>query len=398
MYAASSQIVYIGAYIMQPQTCQIIKTTNGGVNWYVIDTVNSAGAVPSGIYFLNTLTGVLAGGGWFNMFKTTDGGFNWFYTFSAHSTLRKIDFGDSVTGYVAGWLGTVLKTTDKGNSWVELPGNTGLYFHDYHCVDFLNAETGYIAGDNYSNNGDSPVFKTTDGGATMWTRVYLITASPLTGISFCNVNTGYVVSSDGFVWKTTNGGNSYGDWTLVGILPHSLMDVYTINADIAYVLGGSGYIAKTTNGGINWIAQNTGTNQNLYVFSFANKDTAYATGSNSTILKTTNGGVIGINPISSEIPREYNLYQNYPNPFNPVTKIKYDIRPPLTPLLSKEGTGVVLKIYDILGREIETIVNEYLQPGTYEVEWVAVNQPSGVYIYKLETDKFNVSKKMVVLK
>ncbi len=108
-------------------------------------------------------------------------------------------------------------------------------------------------------------------------------------------------------------------------------------------------------------------------------------------------GLVGIKQISNEVPKEYNLYQNYPNPFNPVTKIKFAI--PLSRGVS-EGRGVLarLVIYDILGREITTLVNEQLQPGTYEVEWDGSNYCSGIYYYSLVTTEFVETKKMVLIK
>jgi len=107
--------------------------------------------------------------------------------------------------------------------------------------------------------------------------------------------------------------------------------------------------------------------------------------------------VVGIKQISSEVPNVYILYQNYPNPFNPATKIKFDI--PATPLSSiGEGPGVRLIIYDVLGREVAVIVNEQLKPGTYEGEFDGTNYPSGVYFYKLQTETFSLTKKMIFLK
>jgi len=83
------------------------------------------------------------------------------------------------------------------------------------------------------------------------------------------------------------------------------------------------------------------------------------------------------------------LYQNYPNPFNPSTKIKYQI-----PNESK----VVITLYDILGKEIETLVNGSKEPGTYELELNAHSLASGTYIYKLVAGDFVESKKMILLK
>ena len=104
---------------------------------------------------------------------------------------------------------------------------------------------------------------------------------------------------------------------------------------------------------------------------------------------------IGIEPISTVIPQNYKLFQNYPNPFNPVTKIRFHI--PLSRGVS-EGRGVLLKIYDVLGKEIEVLVNENLKPGIYEMDWNAENLPSGVYFYSIITNEFTQTKKMVVVK
>jgi hypothetical protein len=102
----------------------------------------------------------------------------------------------------------------------------------------------------------------------------------------------------------------------------------------------------------------------------------------------------GINLISSEIPTENKLYNNYPNPFNPSTNIKYQI--------TKNGL-TTLKVFDILGKEIATLVNEIQKPGTYEIQF-SINQytnnqiPSGIYYYTIQTEDFNDTKKMVILK
>jgi hypothetical protein len=101
---------------------------------------------------------------------------------------------------------------------------------------------------------------------------------------------------------------------------------------------------------------------------------------------------IGINQISNSLPESYSLFQNYPNPFNPVTTIKYQI---------PKNNMVTLKVYDALGREVETLVNEIQHAGTYEVLFPGstnLNLASGIYFYKLEAGNFNFVKKMVLLK
>ena len=99
--------------------------------------------------------------------------------------------------------------------------------------------------------------------------------------------------------------------------------------------------------------------------------------------------IVGINQISSEVPKSFSLSPNYPNPFNPNTKIKFQI--------AKLGNAKLI-IYDALGREVTTLVNERLQPGMYEAEWDASSYPSGVYFYKLESSSYAETKKMVLIK
>jgi hypothetical protein len=112
---------------------------------------------------------------------------------------------------------------------------------------------------------------------------------------------------------------------------------------------------------------------------------------------------VGIENEKNKIPREFTLQQNYPNPFNPSTTIKYSIQASLNPSstrspLDKGGTLVKLKIYDILGREVVTLVNENKQPGEYEVKWYASNCPSGAYFYQLKAGEFIQTKKMLLIK
>jgi len=99
--------------------------------------------------------------------------------------------------------------------------------------------------------------------------------------------------------------------------------------------------------------------------------------------------LVGVKRISNEAPVEFFLYQNFPNPFNPSTKIKFSIPNP---------SFTKLTIHDILGREVTVLVNEQLKRGTYEVNWDASNIASGVYIYKLETESFSQTGKMVLIK
>jgi len=98
---------------------------------------------------------------------------------------------------------------------------------------------------------------------------------------------------------------------------------------------------------------------------------------------------VGIEEELNEIPTEFLLSQNYPNPFNPSTKIKYSV---------PQSANVSIKVFDILGNEIETLVNEEKPAGTYEVTWYAEQLPSGVYFYQLKAGEYRAVKKMILLK
>ncbi|MEO8512699.1 MAG: choice-of-anchor V domain-containing protein [Ignavibacteria bacterium] len=136
-------------------------------------------------------------------------------------------------------------------------------------------------------------------------------------------------------------------------------------------------------------------------------DTLFAT-SNSTNNDTNNTGdqwnwspnknVRVYNPIGiiniSTIADKFSISQNYPNPFNPVTTIRFAI----PSNVKSQTSNVKLVVFDILGKEVETLVNQQLKPGTYEVEWNGRNYASGIYYYRIQTENFVELKKMIMVK
>jgi len=97
----------------------------------------------------------------------------------------------------------------------------------------------------------------------------------------------------------------------------------------------------------------------------------------------------GIKQITETVPESYSLRQNYPNPFNPTTKIQFKVA---------GSKFIKLAAFDMLGKEVETLVNEKLQPGTYEVIWNASQYTSGVYFYRFITEGLIETKSMVLIK
>jgi hypothetical protein len=127
---------------------------------------------------------------------------------------------------------------------------------------------------------------------------------------------------------------------------------------------------------------------NIYTIAFVQNDAA----TNREVLNVTKAGenVTAIDPISSSnIPDKFSLYQNYPNPFNPSTNIKFDI---------PKASNVKLTVYNTLGKEVATLINEELSAGQYNMQWNGAGVSSGVYFYKLETDGMTEIRKMMLIK
>ncbi|MGB5848244.1 MAG: YCF48-related protein, partial [Ignavibacteriaceae bacterium] len=371
----------------------ILNTTNGGINWNS-KTIGTTLSLYS-VHFTDSNTGWAVGGGG-NIWKTTDGGANWNICHSQpdYDYLSSIYFIDDTTGWVVGahpfWTSSwclILKTTDGGISWdsqmLETQGSL-------RSVHFIDKNKGWAVGGNEQTGGI--ILKTTDGGIN-WSSQLSISFGLFFSVNFIDQNIGWAVGggySGGTIYKTTDGGTN---WTNQPGNFESLSSIQFINQNTGWAVGGSyslGTIYKTTDGGTNWIPQTSGTMWPLTSVSFTDSDNGWAVGGRATILHTTNGGVTFVEDQEiDKIPTEYNLSNNFPNPFNPSTKIKYSV---------PQSSKVVIKVFDILGNEIETLVNEEKDVGTYEITWYAEQLSSGVYFYKLQAGNFVETKKMVLMK
>ncbi len=361
----------------------LAQTTNGGVNWNLLNSGTVMGLKDG--YFVNNNTGWIIGNGTQGnnvIIKTTNSGSNWVQQSSTITdSLKDVHFINETTGIIVGNAGKIIRTTNAGTLWAQVTSGTT---QNFNCVDFTDQNTGVAIG----------VFarRTTNGGLN-WSLVSTNTASTMYDFSFGDANTGIAVGQTGTIIRTTNAGVSF-ELRPLGQFNH-LYAVQMVDANTGYTCGGydllnlSG-VFKTTNGGINWIRQNSGTNNFLYGIVFSDAITGIVVGEGGSILKTTTGGTpIGIQQISNEAPHEFLLMQNYPNPFNPQTVISFQLA---------VYSYTKLKIYDILGREVTTLVNEQLSPGTYEVDFDGSKFSSGIYFYTLSSASFTETKKMVLIK
>ena len=107
-------------------------------------------------------------------------------------------------------------------------------------------------------------------------------------------------------------------------------------------------------------------------------------------IKDLYSGTSSIEPNQEyRLPKKYFLHQNYPNPFNPITTISFEI---------PEKTRVSLKIYNVIGKEIATLIDKEMFPGIYELPWDASKVASGIYFYQLSGENFIQTKKMILLR
>lgn len=406
---------------------RIFRTTNGGNNWEkafntVVGKINS-------VKFINNNTGwVVSSSG--NISKTINGGYTWMSQFSSvSSSLNALDFFDEFNGVVAGASGVILRTTNSGLNWAQVNSNTVSIFSS---IDLQPNGEGFVSGNsglilktsNYGQNwvilssgtnnnlksinitignnawvvGDSVVLKTTDGGNSWITKIadtYLYSS-----VHFINTQTGWLtcteqISSPPFyyltrrVFKTTNDGISWDAIYSQNTQNSSFNSVYFTDSLNGWVVSRTGEILRTYDGGSSFSLSNAPLYRSLNSVFALSPQYAWIAGDTGTVFSTYSGNPIGIIPNNSETPVSYNMYQNYPNPFNPTTKITFAL-----PFKS----FITLKVYDLLGKEIETLVNTSLDVGKYDVVFDASNLASGIYFYRIESEHFSETKKMIVLK
>jgi len=406
----SEQIAYVSG-----AGGRVIKSTNAGINWF---TTTGGRYNYNTNYFVNQNTGFTAGNDG-KILKTTNAGMNWVEKPSnTIQNLNEVVFADEHTGYVCGDTGTVLKTTNGGESWVSI--NSGVSFN-LRSIDFSDLNTGFCVGKF------NQILKTTNGGNN-WSATAIMPYDELFAIKMYNSEIAYI-SSEIRAYKTTNGGlnwitlvsggydlslpdsitcyTSFGggnifatkngglNWTNQSSgVTENLYSIYFIDPNNGFAAGDGGSITRTTNGGTTWIPQTRLTNNSLKSIYFTDANNGYISGDFGTLIKTTNGGLVFISSNSETTPEDFTLFQNYPNPFNSSTVIKYEIK--------KQG-NVELKLYDITGKLISTLVQEVQMQGSYSVlfspESNEIQLQSGVYFYTLKFDSKNIlTKKLLYIK
>jgi photosystem II stability/assembly factor-like uncharacterized protein len=375
----------------------ILNTTDGGTTW---SEINCPVTYPLyNVHFINVDTGWVGGGNESitEVMRTTDRGLSWeLYTLTSayHYGNYDIEFifgnpGEPPRGFVSAGLSLVWKTDDYGENWVDV-GFGGCGANSLLSICFIDKDEGWFVGEP-SATQEVTIVHTADGGQT-----YEIQTNPtdpdvkLNGVSFADNQHGISVGLGYTILYTSDGGEN---WEVRPTSCSRWNSVYLSETGKAWAVGKSGNIAYSTDWGFTWEEQQSGISSELREVCFSNDNEGWIVGGGvglpGVILHTTNGGVITDVDDEFNTVREFVLHQNYPNPFNPTTSIKWQM---------PESGFVTLKIYDVLDREITTLVNEELSAGKHETSFDASQLSSGIYFYQIKAGNFIQTKKMILIK
>lgn len=336
------------------------------------------------------------------LYVSTNQGVTWGtyrYLIGASNNIFAIHVIDNNQTIFIGTRNGVMKSTNSGYNFflanTGMPGNTWVR-------DITSSNTGIVFA--ATTNG---LFKSTNG-ALSWSVIPGLAAGDTTvsvkmidGVTDFDAQNIAIGTYNGKVYK--NDTSLFYSSIVIATLFDPSVEVGWLEKRAGDILlyclypkyGNGGGVAKSTNNGANFIMVNEGLPGSPKVSSMTtrpNIDEVYV-----GLFQNESGGAkvykrtfsVGVNQISSEIPKGFNLSQNYPNPFNPTTKIKFAL---------PQSSFVKLVIYDALGKEIETLISKQLSTGSYEADWNASKQTCGVYFYTITANGFTDTKKMLLVK
>ncbi|MBV6477992.1 MAG: Ycf48-like protein [Ignavibacteria bacterium] len=366
----------------------VVRTTNGGSTWTnATGTGIGAGESIYNIYAWSANDALCTTSpGATNIYKTTNGGTTWTNVFTlAGGFINAIQMVSATEGYAEGdpvggkW--TILKTTNGGLNWARMATEPAQVGSDAGWNNsFLISGTHIWFGTNGTKVYHSPDLGLTwSSGATTGTvNTYAV---------HFNTTTNGLAGGNAMV-KSVDGGTTYTAVTNPGTSGN--INGIEGNGTDWWAIRSSAVIYRSTDAGATWTSPYTQTGAVFQDIDFAvvgGCPKGWAVGNSGAIAKMVT--TTGVSNYNTEIPGAFELAQNYPNPFNPTTNIKFSI---------PQSGLAVLKVYDVVGKEVATLVNEVKNAGNYIVGFNASNLPSGTYFYRLEMNNFTETKKMMLIK
>jgi murein DD-endopeptidase MepM/ murein hydrolase activator NlpD/photosystem II stability/assembly factor-like uncharacterized protein len=364
----------------------VFLSTNNGTSWTEMNSgltntnVGSLTVTPGEHLFAGTQNGI---------FRSTDSGNSWSqvglaglhigFLFSTPTAIFATD-GCFCSG--------IYRSLDDGTSWVQM--NSGL---DDGCVNALSLSD---QGSLFAGSGVSGIYRSTDNGI-FWDKKNSGLLSPnitsivkgSSGELYAGTQTNIYTGQPGAgVFRSTDNGESWQQIT--SGLPTNEIGRLAVNS-LGYVfaaISGQG-VYRSLDKGNSWEPVGAGMGENSTVSAFAFDNSGYVFAAAGGIVYRSVQPVTHVQHASETVPSSFLLSQNYPNPFNPSTTIEFAL---------PKSAYVMLRVYDVLGRQVAQLVNEKLSPGTYTRQWDARDLASGVYFYRLSTGDFVQTKKLLLLR
>ncbi|NOS85470.1 MAG: T9SS type A sorting domain-containing protein [Ignavibacteria bacterium] len=430
----------------------VYKSTNNGINWLSIS--NELGE--QSIYeFIEISNGsILVGGDGKGIYKTTNDGLNWtINNIGVDNTHIQSLYSFNNNLIAVMYHSGIYYSSNNGLSWNQTNVNTGGHYTEYSCIAKDNFGKLYCS-------IESSLYSSIDSGK-IWTFISAPSVAIL-NIAFSTDNNIFVGHVGGGIRRSTNGGynwiglnightsvlatNNNGDmysiyfrtlyrstnnginWNTLPQLPSNDNYCMAFDGNNNIYLGTLTGIQFSSNNGQTWIQKLNLINpfkivingNNIYTIQDWGQKFYYSTnlGSNWNQINTglenvytvaltrsmggelfcgtvhrgifrANESIIPVSQISNNVPKDFRFFNNYPNPFNPVTNFRFEI-----PLES----FITIKIFDMTGKEIYLLTDQYYKPGYYEISWDGSDFASGIYLVKFFTDNYFDTKKIVLLK
>ena len=339
----SGTTLFAGTSLSSPY---VFASSDSGATWSNV----SSSAVTTSVYALASIgTDMFAGTYGSGVYHSTNYGASWTAANTGLGNLFVWCFTVSGQGLYAGTYGSgIFRSTDKGTSWTALAGSG---------LTTANITTLMVNGSKIiAGTWDGGVFSSSDSGAHFTARN--------NGLTNMNINA--------LIMIPKNGGGNY------------------------LAAGGAGGVFLSPDSGTTWNGINTGFDMSkIYVSALAVSGNYLLAGTTTPVnhiglwRRSLSDVITKVQQPADELPVNFMLSQNYPNPFNPATTFSFSI---------PSRSFVLLKIYDLLGREVATIVSEEMSAGSYSRQWDAAKMSSGVYFYRLQAGSYTQTKKLVLLR
>ena len=385
----------------------MVRSTDAGKSWSYLTLPLPTNSVLTGIYFTTELDGYLSAGQTNPMggaiFRTSDGGMNWVLKYGSVLFQSSLFFLNENLGWAIG-NNSLIKTTNGGQNWQSIGNYQGQWFNGLFFVD---QNIGWIIENKYDNRYDKLLF-TSDGGITSIPQYYTEINEIVVDLNFVENRFGWIVigntvNPEGVILVTNNGGAVFPSYPELVSPPnyssvgsdsvqfkwhasHPAVSGYSLNisTDSNFVGFLDTLITDTT------IFLNFEVNKKYYWRVRAQNNLGWGGYSSVNSFDTY---LTDLKEDNELLPQDFELHQNYPNPFNPSTRISWQ---------SPVGSHQVLKVFDVLGREVATLVNDYKETGYHEVEFQSsvgsLQLASGIYYYQLRAGSFIETKKMVMIR